>query len=412
MERRGRVLLALGLAVMLAVGGALTVVLVPSGPTLVETWASDPPEGAGGNHHGPAVGTIDGQPLVFAPISGTSVGPACRLVALDAVDAQPVWRHQVPPENCTVHAVADPTVAEWHGQPAVLVATTEKAVFDLAPATGDVRERYVLESYGYTPPQIVDLVPGGGSELLITDARGNVQVIGADGSVRWSESFAAFVWARPVVADISAGSGLQIAIGTSGGRIAVLDRNGGTVLEVAEPFNGSITWMASGQLDDDPALELVAATSSGQVVAVDGATGAVQWSRVFARFASVAAVADGNGDGTNEVFVAAADGIVRGLEGATGEPEWQRTVATSKVQMMPPPVVGDVTGDGTPDLVVASNDGRVVVLNPASGSLLAEYTRDGDTFEKPTLADVDDDRGLEVFVIYADGTVVRLDYRE
>ncbi|MDZ7702370.1 MAG: PQQ-binding-like beta-propeller repeat protein [Halobacteriales archaeon] len=412
MERRRAVLLGLALAVLLAVGGAASVVLLPSGPTLAETWVSDPPEGASGNHHGPAVGTVDGRPLVFAPVSAGREGPACGLVALDAADGTEVWTHPVPPADCTVHAVADPTVADRDGTLSVLVATTENAVFDLDPATGEVRERYALTSYGYTPPQVVDLLPGGGTELLIADAQGTVQLIAANGTVRWEQSFGAFVWARPIVADVSGGGGLQVAVGTSDGRLLVLDRTGGIVRDVAEPFNGSITWLAGGQLDEDPALELVAATTSGQVVAVDGATGEVQWTRHLGRFASVAAVADGNADGTNEVFVAAADGVVRGLEGATGRTEWAREVATSPVQMMPPPVVGDVTGDAQDDLVVASNDGRVVALNPASGSILAEYTRETTAFEKPTLADVDGDRELEVFVMYSDGAVVRLDYEE
>ncbi len=410
MERRRAVLLALGLAVVLAAVGAATVVLVPSGPTFAETWVSEPPAGAGGNHHAPAVGTVDGRPIVFAPISGTNEGPACGLVALDAADGSERWTHPVPPADCTVHAVADPTVAERNGRQSVLVATTENALFDLDPATGAVRDRYPLESYGYTRPQVVDL-GGEGHELLIADAQGNLQLIAANGSVRWRASFGAFVWATPVVADLSGAGGQEIAVGTSDGRLLVLDGSGSVVREVDEPFNGSITWFANGQLDEDPALELVAATASGQVVAVDGATGDVQWSKSFGEFASVAAVADAEGDGTNEVFVAAADGVVRALEGETGRVAWERQVATEPVQMMPPPVVGDVNGDGTDDLVVASNDGRVVALNMANGALLADYRRDGAVFEPATLADVDDDRGLEVFVVYADGAVVRLDYQ-
>jgi outer membrane protein assembly factor BamB len=410
MDRRRGVLLLLGLAVIAAVSGALAVTLVPSGPTLSATWLSDPPDNAGGNHHGPAVGTVDGQPLVFAPISGVSQGPACRLAALDAATGEALWRHQVPPEDCTVHAVADPTLADRNGRLSVIVATTENAVFDLDPATGAVRDRFDLASYGYTPPQMVDLLPARGRELLIADARGTVQLIDANGSVRWRESYGAFIWAQPIVADFSGGGEPQVAIGTSDGRLLVLDRTGGRVREVVDPFNGSITWMATGQLDEDPALEIVAATASGQAIAVDGATGRVQWTRTFGQFAAVAAVGDGNNDGTNEVYVTAADGMVRALAGETGRTEWERTVATTDVQMMPPPVLGDVTGDATVDLVVVSNDGRVVALNPGSGAVLAEYTRDEMVFEKATLADVDDDPGLETFVIYADGAVVRLDY--
>lgn len=410
MERRRRVLLALALVLAVAVAGALTVALVPSGPSLSPTWVSAPPAGAGGNHHQPAVGSVDGRTYVFAPISGTQVGPTCRLAALDADTGEVVWRHQVPPENCTVHAVADPSFTERNGRPALLITTTQNALFDLDPTSGDVRDRYDLDSYGYTPPMTVDLTPDDGEELLVVDARGTVQVIGADGRVVWREALGAYVWGTPAVGDLSGGGDPQVALGTSDGRLVVLDATGATVRQVDRPFESAITWLTSGQLDDDPARELVAATAGGQVVAVDGATGAVEWRRSFGSFAAVGAVGDGQGDGSTEVYAAAADGVVRALDGETGETEWERTVASSEVQMMPPPAFGDITGDGTEELVVASNDGRVAALDPASGRVLADYDRDGEIFVAPTLAAVDDDRGLEVVVIYVDGTVVRLDY--
>lgn len=412
MERRAQVLLGLGLALALAVAAALVVTMVPSGPTLSPTWASDPPAGAGGNHHHLAVGTTDGRMLVFAPISAPRQGPACRLAALDVETGEPVWHHEVPPADCTLHAVADPTVAEWNGRPSILVTTTENALFDLDPGTGEVRARYDLPSYGYTPPQVVDLTPGTGEEILVVDARGTVQVIGTDGEVVWQEAFGAYVWTRPLVGDLSGDGDVRVALGASDGRLLVLAGDGSTVHEIEAPFGSAVTWLASGQLDDDPAVELLAATADGHIVAVDASTGEVQWTRTFDRFAAVGAVGDGDGDGTPEVYATAADGIVRALAADTGRTLWEREVATDSVQMMPPPVLGDVTGNGVENLVVASNDGRVVALDPASGTLIAEHERDDKVFAAPTLADVDGEPGKEIFVIYADGTTIRLDYEE
>lgn len=410
MERRSAVLLGLGLVLAAAVAGALAVTFVPSGPTLVETWVHTPPEGAAGNHHGVAVAEVDGRPLVFAPISGEQVGPACRLVALEGATGEPVWRHRVPPGNCTVHAVADPTVADWDGRPSVLVATTERALFALDPATGAIRHRYGLPSYGYAPPLVSDLAPSPGEELVIVDARGTVQVLAADGTGVWQRSMGAYVWTTPVVGDLAADGEPRLAVGTSDGRLLVLRSDGSTALEVGDPFAGSVTWLTAAQLDEDRAIELVVATARGEVVALDAATGAVQWRNSFAEFAAVAATSDGDGDGTVEVYVTADDGAIRALDGSTGHEEWAVGVAESPVQMFAPPALGDVTGDGIDDLVVASNDGRVVALDPATGAALADARRDGRIFESPTLADLDDDGTEEVIVIYASGHVVRFDY--
>lgn len=410
MERRNAVLAGLGLALAVAASSALAVVLVPGGPSLETTWVHEPPAGATGNHHGPAVATVDGRPVVFAPLSGEQGSRACRLVALEGSTGEAVWRHGVPPADCTVHAVADPTVATWDGRQAVLVATTQRAVFDLDPASGDVRHRIDLPSYGYAPPLVADLAAPDGEELVVVDAGGTVTVVGADGTVVWRRGLDAHVWTTPVVGDLAGDGEPRLAFGTEDGRLLVLRGDGTTALEVAASLDGSVTWLAHGPLDDDAAVELVAATAGGDVVAVDAATGEVQWRRSFVTFAAVGPVTDGDGDGTPEVYVAAADGAVRALDGAAGQVEWTVQVADDEVQMMPPPALGDVTGDGLGDLVVASNDGRVVALDAATGATLADAPAEGRHFERPTLANLDGDAALEVVVIRASGRVVRYDY--
>ena len=88
--------------------------------------------------------------------------------------------------------------------------------------------------------------------------------------------------------------------------------------------------------------------------------------------------------------------------------------------MMPPPSLGDTDGDGSADLVVPAHDGSVSKLDPSDGSVVARYERSVSAeasdsgfdrlFGRATLGDVDGDGDDDAVVIYADGTVVALDF--
>ncbi|MFB6352949.1 MAG: PQQ-binding-like beta-propeller repeat protein [Halobacteriales archaeon] len=408
MERRARVLLGLGLLLAVAVAGALAVALLPAEPTLTTTWVADGPSDGGPVQHPPAVGAAGEGTLVFAALGGGDGGSTCQLRALDAAAGTPVWRYRVPPANCSARGVGAPAIATWRGRPTVFVATAERALLALDPASGEVRGRYPLAAAGDAPPVVADLSSGGGAEVLVVDAAGTVHVFAPNGSAVWRTPLRAPVRARPVVGDLSGGGGPQIAVGTGDGRLVVLDRTGSPVRRVEDPLDGAVGWLTSGQLDADPALELVAATAGGQVVAIDGATGAVEWERSFAGPAAVRAVGDADGDGRPEVFAVAGVGTVRSLAGDTGRTVWERTVTPAGGVL--PPVLGDVTGDGVAELVVATHNGRIVALEAGSGTRLATDERAGSVRAPPTLADVDGDARLEGFVGFVDGAVVRLDY--
>lgn len=408
MERRARVLLGLGLLLAVAVAGALAVALLPAEPTLSATWVADGPADAGPVQHGPAVGAADEGTMVFASIGGAGGGSTCQLRALDAADGTPVWRYRVPPANCSAGGVGAPATAAWRGRPTVFVATAERALLVLDSSSGEVQGRYPLSAAGAAPTVVADLSSGGGAEVLAVDAAGTVHVFAPNGTAVWRARLDSPVRARPVVGDLSGGGGRQVAVGTGDGRLVVLDRTGSPVRRVEDPVDGAVDWLTSGQLDSDPALELVAATAGGQVVAIDGATGAVEWERSLAGPAAVRAVGDADGDGRPEVYAVAGDGSIRALAGDTGRTVWERAVTPAAGAL--PPVLGDVTGDGVAELVVATRDGRVVALEAGSGTRLATYERAGAVRAPPTLADVDGDSRLEGFVGYGNGTVVRLDY--
>lgn len=407
-------LVAVGVLAAVLAGGA--VLGTPGGGDdgsgLRVLWVSDTARDVGGNHHAPAVGRIDGKGYVFAPVSGAHRSSGCALVALAADDGEADWRHAVPASNCTIHSVGDPALADADadGRRELLAATTERRVLAFDPANGTVEAAGNLSSYGYAPPVVGDLTGGPAPEVAVADARGTVHLLDGDLSTVRTRSFDSFTYGRPTLRDFDADGALELAVAPGQRGVVLLAGDGSVVWERPGPFESSITWSTAADLDADPAVEFVAATRGGRVVALDGREGRVEWRRDLGDLAAVHAVGDGDGDGTREVY-AAADGRIHALSGPDGSTEWTRTLARD-VAMTPPPALGDVTGDGRPDLLAPTNDGRVVLIDPADGTVIDAYRRDAAVFTHPTLADTDGDGALEAFVMYGDGRVVALSVDE
>lgn len=402
--------------VALVVGGSAVAAFVADQQSSVDMdvrWVSDAPEGAAGNHHSPAAGRIQGEAMVYAPVSGRADTRDCALVALDWTDGSERWRNGVAPQNCTVHSVADPTLADFDddGVTEVFAATTEQTVTGVHPLTGEVEFRHELASYGYTKPLVADLVGDGRPEVVVVDVTGSVFVLRPNGTVVWSTQLAASTWGQPAVTDFDGDGSPELAVATAGdGGVHLFEQNGSTAWDRPRSVDGSITWMTTGQADGDAAVEIVVATASaGGVTVLDGATGEREWTRDLGSYAAVEAFDDGDGDGEPEVYAVARDGVLSSLDAATGAVEWTTALTAADVQMMPPPVLGDVDGDAAPELVAATNGGRVSVVDPQTGTVLGTYERDATIYTDPDLADIDGDGDDEAFVMYADGTVVALD---
>lgn len=380
---------------------------------LAEQWVSDTNTDVSANHHAPAAGRAAGTGLVFAPVSGSRGSDRCALYALYAANGSVAWRHPIPPANCTVHAVADPTLADADadGTAEVLAATTEREVTARHPLTGAVELRHRLPAYGYTRPVVANLTGDGDPEIAVVDVRGTAVVLRGDGEPVWTRDLDGHVWGQPVVADVDGRPGREVVVALGGtGGLRALRANGSDRWRDPPTFAGSITWLAAGQTDGDPARELVVGTAGGEVAVVDGTAGRVRWERDLGRLAAVRAVGDGDRDGRTEVYATAADGVLRALDARDGSVEWTTRLARADdVQMMPPPTLGDATGDGRLDLVAPANDGTVSLVDPATGAIRATYRRSDRIFTHATLADADVDGVPEVYVGYADGRVVALE---
>lgn len=378
-----------------------------SGGRLTVEWVSTTGTDRAINHHAPAA--ADGR--VFVPLGGEPDTDQCGLVALAGHDGERQWRYPVPPANCTIHAVADPSVADYDddGTDEVFVATTEQSVVGMDPDRGQVEFRRDLTAYGYTSPIVTDLVGDGSPEVVVVDVQGTVFVLRPDGSTVWTREHGAYTWGQPQVADFDGDGGPELVVGFGeSGTMTLFEADGSVAWNRSQPVRGALTWVTTGQADGDDAIEIAVGTTDGVVAVLDGRDGAVQWRRDLGTLAAVHGIGDGDRDGEAELYAVAQDGVLRSYVAATGTEEWSTTLTTDDVQMTPPPVLGDLDGDGRPDLLAPANDGTVSLVDPATGTVTGTYHRDVPIWVHPTLADTDGDGVAEAYVIYGDGRVVAL----
>jgi hypothetical protein len=208
-----------------------------------------------GNHHSPGVGRLPGTrdpdgTVVAHPLGGRGDREGCRLLALNGSGGER-WTAPVPPEHCTIHAVADPTVADFLGDatPEVIVSTTESETVAYDARTGERRFAVSLTDYGYTRPVVADLTGDAAPELVTQDARGELFVVRPDGVV-WRRSLDAYTFVDPVVEDVDADGRTELVAGAGAEAAGPLASSGwGTAASSRSPT----TAVASGPAASAPA---------------------------------------------------------------------------------------------------------------------------------------------------------------
>lgn len=412
---RRRTLLVLG-----AVTGVLVTLVVigvgfPSGGKLTEQWVSETPRDNEVNHHAVGVGP-DGS-VIVAPIAAVPDGDSpmtdtsCALVRLTTADGSSAWRTGMPPEDCFTHALTEPAIGDIDsdGRHEVVVSSTENAIIAYSAANGTEEWRTSLDSYGYGRPTIADVSPAPGPEIVTSDISGGIVVVHGNGSVVWRFNLnettwsTPSVWEAPIVDDFDADGSPEVLVGSSKGPI-LFSANG----TVEWRRNGSATYTATAQADDDPAIEIYTAGTSS-IRAYDGRTGEREWQRTLTN-TRIRTAADGDDDGTVELYVGQGGGTFLALDGQSGQTEWSTTVSGSDETITPPPVLGDIDGDARPEVVGVLSSGTVVVLDPETGAERALYERSVPIWTFPTVHDIDDDDAAEILVRYGDGRVVALEY--
>jgi hypothetical protein len=139
-------------------------------------------------------------------------------------------------------------------------------------------------------------------------------------------------------------------------------------LQIPNSIYGNITSVTTGQVDADPALEIVVMTldwSAGRLHVFDGATHALEWSSPSTQWNSTGILSNGpvivaniDGDAVSEIIVATTDAKIQIHNGASNfvqasTPALDGTVTDA--------ALADVNGDAIPDLVVGTYSGFYVL---------------------------------------------------
>lgn len=138
-------------------------------------------------------------------------------------------------------------------------------------------------------------------------------------------------------------------------------------LRIPSSIYGDITRVTTGQVDADPALEIVVMTldwSAGRLRVFDGATHALEWSSPSTDWNSAGILSSGpvivaniDGDAVSEIIVATTDAKIQIHNGASNFVQASTPALDGTVNDA---ALADVNGDAIPDLVAGTYSGLYV----------------------------------------------------
>lgn len=247
------------------------------------------------------------------------------------------------------------------------------------------------------------------------------RVLNADGTVRYS--FGSFYYAGmagsgPSAADVNGDGADDIIVMSWGGEVVLVDGASGAVSWTYNAWDahGEVLYGPStvADLDGDGDLEVVfGGWQEGLLFALDAATG----SEVWAPFSLVgmwdnwldgngALVEDLDGDGLREVIVAL-DGDTPSVAAfsPTGATLWRTTLPATAWFAWLTPVSTDLDGDGSKEVLAQSADGTLFVLD-ADGALLASPSIGSESWIAPGFIDLDFDLRPEIVAASVDSLLI------
>lgn len=370
--------------------------------TLTLEWASDTRTTYTQNHHALAVASVDGEPVIGVPLNDRRNEGNCGLVALSR-DGTVRWRHDLPPAECTVHAVGHLGAGSLppDATNGFLVATETGRLLAFNAASGDPRFQADLPDWvGFSPPTTGRLTHPDALDIVAVDLGGTVTVFQANGTPGWQRDAGGIVWAPPIVTDLTGNDTPDIAVAYGG------PDNGAVVYDAA----GNEIWRAEfpdfapgwSAIPTDQGVDLVLPTRAGTVVRLAGPTGEVVW-QTDLPIRRIEATATDHG-----VYVTGAGRAWR-LRLDDGEPEWDARVTDDEVRLSSP-TAGRFATDPPVTIAVTAFDGTIAVIDAATGRMLARTTTDEAIYTPPVAADVTRDGRDNLIVFHGNGIVNALSY--
>lgn len=185
----------------------------------------------------------------------------------------------------------------------------------------------------------------------------------------WERSSLASVVASPSLGDLNGDGYTNLAAADLSGIVFALDGRQGGLIWNSELKTSGGPLLGSPLLADinkkDGEVDVVVATSTRGVLAIDGSTMRLIWrGNVDAAIPGTPKAADINNDGTNDVFVGTKSGSVICLDGRQGGAVWESQLGAP---INTSPVLADLNKDGKADVIIGADNHKIHAFDGTNG---------------------------------------------
>ena len=256
-------------------------------------------------------------------------------------------------------------------------------------------------------PLVVDFDRDGIVEVITGSDDGHLYIFnGADAGVENKVAVDGKIISSPSGADVDGDGRIEILAGVLGEDYGLFYFDFGGFQTYISGTGGTISSPSIADIDGDGDLEVFIGLEGSSVMMMSlgwiGSQGPVtsDVGRSYAvntedRVSSSPAIADLSGDGILDAVVQAENGEIIAIEGLSGEVMWSRKV-TDTYDEFSSPVVGDVDGDGEAE-VIGSTNNLLFILGGRDGKLRGVYSSEYRIWSSsPVICDVDGDGTVNV----------------
>lgn len=245
-----------------------------------------------------------------------------------------------------------------------------------------------------------DIDNDGLMEVVVGSYDGNVYALrGTNGSVKWSRNVGSVAGeCTPSIADVDNDGQIEVIVSTWAGNIYVLNGTTG-VTEFLRNIGGTFACSTVGDVNANGLPDVVVSSDDGNLYAWTPLTNTILWTAgVGASDGSIPALVQLDRDACLEIIEGGIDTNVEAVDGCTGAIQWSSNMGCDMYSN--PPSVSDIDNDGDMDIVIGSNCSRFHFIDGPTGMQLSgsPFTS-SETYNFPTAAiyDVDGNGIVDVF---------------
>lgn len=209
----------------------------------------------------------------------------------------------------------------------------------------------------------------GSKYVIFGDVNGNVHAVSADGTEAsgFPVSVGGNVSSAAATGDIDDDGALEIVVTTETGKIVAIDSDGSIIFEyTAGGIFKSNPMIANVQGDENGDLEIIAVTFSGNQCVVLNSDGTdfpgFPYSLPNGGTLSSPAIGDIDGDGNLEVVAVSLSGAVYAVSTSSADmlPGWPATIGANS---WGGPIITNIDGDNEPEIIAIHSNGNLYAFN-------------------------------------------------